>query len=223
MNTYNVLIIDDHPIIIEAYQSAFSKITSKNKSNKFTIANATTIDEALHTIKNNSKSFFNLIFLDIKLPQSTQHNILSGEDLGIEIREQSPESKIIIATTYNDNYRINNIIKNINPEAFLVKNDITPKVLIDAILMVLEDTPYYSKSVLNLLRKQIANDFSLDKIDRQILYELSMGTKMVDIPNVIPLSMGGIERRKRILKSIFDVSKKDDKTLIKVAKEKGFI
>ncbi|MGB1307383.1 MAG: response regulator, partial [Oceanihabitans sp.] len=223
MKSNNILIIDDHPIIIEAYKSALTKITADTNLFDFNIAEAHHIDAAIEIISKNSDSFFDLIFLDIKLPESDKLELHSGEDLGLEIRKMSPKSKIIIATTYNDNYRINNIIKNINPEAFLVKNDITPKVLLDAIVMVLEDSPFYSKSVLNLLRKQIANDISIDKIDRQILYELSIGTKMIDLPNIIPLSIGGIERRKRILKDIFEVPKKDDRTLIKKAKDKGFI
>jgi len=69
----------------------------------------------------------------------------------------------------------------------------------------------------------LANDFVLDKIDRQLLYELSIGTKTKDLPNILPLSMASIEKRKRALKKLFDVTEKGDQSLIKIAKEKGFI
>jgi len=221
MHTYTVLIIDDHPIIADAYKSALLKIASENSTIDFSIEMVTTCDAALEKIR--GKQPIDLIFLDMKLPKSSDGQFLSGEDLGIEIRKQLSDAKIIVATTYNDNYRVNNILKSFNPEGFLIKNDIAPSDLITAIETVVEGTPYYSKTVLKLLRSHMNNDFFLDKIDRQLLYELSIGAKMVDLPKTIPMSIGGIERRKRQLKEIFDIQKESDKVLVELAKDKGFI
>ncbi|WAC01196.1 response regulator transcription factor [Lacinutrix neustonica] len=221
MKAINILIIDDHPIIADAYKSALTKITQEDDTFQFSISEANTIDKAL--LELSKKTPFNLIFLDIKLPKSKDNRFLSGEDLGLEIRRVSPTSKIIVATTYNDNYRLNNILKSINPDGFIIKNDITPNELVNAIETVLDKPPYYSKTVLQLLRKQFANNFNLDKIDRQILFELSKGTKMVDMPNKIPMSIGGIERRKRQLKELFGIVKEEDKILVQMAIEKGFV
>ena len=55
------------------------------------------------------------------------------------------------------------------------------------------------------------------------MYELSRGVKMKDLPDIIPMSMAGLEKRKRHLKVIFNVAQKADRFLILVAKEKGFI
>lgn len=221
MKAINVLIIDDHPIIADAYRSALLKVNNEVKDPEFSITEVNTIDKALFQLS--QKNSFNLIFLDIKLPESKDGVFLSGEDLGIEIRRISPESKIIVATTYNDNYRLNNILKSVNPDGFLIKNDITPDELVYAIENVLDKPPYYSKTILQLLRKQISSNFNLDKIDREILFELSKGTKMIDMPNKIPMSIGGIERRKRQLKEVFGIIKDEDSVLIQMAKEKGFI
>ena len=46
---------------------------------------------------------------------------------------------------------------------------------------------------------------------------------MKDLPNILPLSKAGIEKRKRQLKHIFNVTSLEDKQLLTVAKEKGFI
>lgn len=224
MKPINVLIIDDHPIIADAYKSAMLKISNTNKAYSFNIKVANDIDTAIYELNNSSSNkFFDIIFLDIKLPKSSNGLLLSGEDLGLEIRRITPKSKIIVATTYNDNYRLNNILKSINPDGFLIKNDISSNELVEAIITVIKNPPHYSKTILQLLRKQVTNDFILDKIDRQLLYELSMGTKMGDLPNVIPLSIGGLERRKRQLKEAFNIAKMDDKTLVEIAKQKGFI
>ena len=189
-----------------------------------TIETAQNSDIALQKIDLASKSDgFDIIFLDIKLPPSDDGKILSGEDIGVKINQLLPNSKIIISTTFNDNYRVQSILKSVNPDGFLIKNDVDTDELIEAIKTVIFDPPYYSKSVIKLLRKQISSDFLLDKIDRQLLHELSIGTKMKDLPDVLPMSMAGIEKRKRQLKEIFNVQENEDRELILKAKEKGFI
>ena len=109
------------------------------------------------------------------------------------------------------------------PEGLLIKNDITPLELLETIRIVVNDPPYYSKTVLKLLRDQVINDFILDNYDRKILYELSIGTRMKDLPNILPLSITSIEKRKRKLKRMFNVKKMDDRQLMISAREKGFI
>jgi DNA-binding NarL/FixJ family response regulator len=221
---YKVLLIDDHPIILEVYKIALKEVSLIIENTTFKIETAHNSDEALKKIIFNSKvEGYDIIFLDMKLPPSKDGKILSGEDLGLKINQLLPNSKIIVSTTFNDNYRVQNILKNVNPDGFLIKNDINTEELIEAIQKVISEPPYYSKSVLKLMRKQMSSDYLLDKIDRQLLYELSIGTKMKDLPNIIPKSMAGIENRKRQLKEIFDVQDNEDRELILKAKKKGFI
>ncbi|MFL0087526.1 DNA-binding response regulator, partial [Tenacibaculum maritimum] len=66
-------------------------------------------------------------------------------------------------------------------------------------------------------------DYIIDDLDRKILYELSIGTKMKNLPDVVPLSITAIERRKREIKKMFSISSLDDRDLILTAREKGFI
>ena len=219
-----VLIIDDHPLIRDAYKSALNQVMRENEHIKLQIESASDCDSARDMIKNTwTNSGWELVFLDIRLPASRDKKILSGEDLGEMIRQHHPAAKIIVATTFNDNYRIQNIFKSIDPEGFLIKNDLDPKELVSAITKILKGGVHYSNTVSSLMRKRLLNDISVDKIDRQILYEISMGTKMKDLPNIVPLSIAGIEKRKRILKEIFDVEDQGDKALIMKAREKGFI
>jgi len=222
---YSVLIIDDHPLISNAYQSAFKYISKQNENISFKIDVANNCDSAFEKINYFSinNKCLDIVFLDIKLPPSKCGKILSGEDLGLKINDLLPETKIIVATTFNNNYRIHSIFKNLNPDGFLIKNDITPKELVTTINTIITDPPYYSNTVMQFLRKRISNDLLLDDKDRRILYELSIGTRMKELPNIIPLSIAGIEKRKRNLKQIFNVKSSDDRDLILKAKEKGFI
>jgi DNA-binding NarL/FixJ family response regulator len=224
MNTYHVLIIEDHPLITEAYKKAFSQISSKTPNLNFMISTANTCDAAYLKINEASRQQgLDIVFLDIKLPPSKEGTILSGEDLGLKIIELLPSSKIIVSTTFNDNYRINSIFKSLNPDGFLIKNDLNPKELVLAIESIIEGNSYYSKSVIELMRKLTANDYLIDAIDRKLLYELSKGTKMSQLPDIIPLSVSTLEKRKRVLKEIFDIADKDDRDLFRIAEEKGFI
>jgi DNA-binding NarL/FixJ family response regulator len=224
MNTYHVLIIEDHPLITEAYKKAFSQISSKTPNLNFMISTANTCDAAYLKINEASRQQgLDIVFLDIKLPPSKEGIILSGEDLGLKIIELLPSSKIIVSTTFNDNYRINSIFKSLNPDGFLIKNDLNPKELVLAIESIIEGNSYYSKSVIELMRKLTANDYLIDAIDRKLLYELSKGTKMSQLPDIIPLSVSTLEKRKRVLKEIFDIADKDDRDLFRIAEEKGFI
>lgn len=220
----NVLIIEDHPLIVNAYENALKHISTNNTKLEFNIDIATNCDIAFDKIKEASNSQeIDFIFLDIKLTPSKDGKIICGEDLGIKIKMLLPKVKIIVATTYNDNYRIDSIFKSINPEGFLIKNDLNPKELVLAIKNIIKDVPYYSESVVKLMRKQMSNDIVIDEVDRKILYELSRGTKMSELPQIVPLSISAIEKRKRILKELFNLDKKDDRGLLKIAEEKGFI
>ncbi|MDP2692880.1 MAG: response regulator [bacterium] len=221
---YNILIIDDHPLIAQAYNLALLELKNKEDVD-FIVEICHNCTDGYKAIKDtvSDKKSIDLVFLDISLPPSKDGKILSGEDLGIKFRELLPAAKIIVSTTYSDNYRIHNIIKSVNPEGFLIKNDLDPDELLKAIVAVLDGKLYFTESVLEVLRNNVSSDFVLDSTDRRILYELSIGTKMKDIPNVLPLSIAGIEKRKRNLKVIFNIKKNSDKDLIQLAKKKGFI
>jgi len=219
-----VLIIDDHPLICDSYRNALQQVMKENQHIQMQIESAENCDTAKEKIMNSwTNDSWDLVFLDIRLPASKDRRILSGEDLGELIRENHPLAKIIVATTFNDNYRIQNIFKSLNPEGFLIKNDLDPKELVSAIVKIMQGGVHYSQTVSNLMRIKMHRNINIDKIDRQILFELSLGTKMKDLPNIVPLSIAGIEKRKRILKEIFDVEDQGDKALILKARELGFI
>ena len=52
---YNVLIIEDHPIVIEVYKNAFLQISSKISNVKFNIDTANNCDSAYLKIKEAEK------------------------------------------------------------------------------------------------------------------------------------------------------------------------
>jgi DNA-binding NarL/FixJ family response regulator len=175
------------------------------------------IEESVNSFK------YDIIFLDVQLFPPNEDQPHNGEDLGLLARKLAPESKIVYMSSFSDNYRINSILKSVDPDGYLVKTDIDPKTLEDAIKTIINGTPYYSAKVLEAIRKKMSTDIVLDEKDKKILYHLSIGTKTKDLENHVQLSSSSIENRKRHLKSLFGTENKNDLALILEAKKRGFI
>ena len=220
----NVLIVEDEPLTINSIKRALKQLGILNKSWKFTITSAINCDSAYQEIiKAKNTTLYHLAIVDISIPPSSDKKILSGEDLGIELKKAFPAIKIIVITSLHNNFRLHNIFKSLDPEGFLIKNEIEYKHLLEALVSVLTQASYYSHTILKLMRLHFSNNIVLDYIDRQLLYQLSVGTKSKDLAKFIDLSKSGIERRKRRLKEIFDVENDDDRLLLIRAREQGFV
>ena len=220
----NVLMIDDHKMTLVGYASALTKINEESLKYRFNLTEALSIEAAIRELDERFKYRpLHLVFLDIQLPKHTDIKFQSGEDLGILIREKFPSTKIIVITTFDNNLLIQNLLETINPEGLMIKSDVNPDNFMQAVVDVMEDPPYYSKTVTKFLRKQHGFSFHLDRLDRLIIYHISTGKQTKDLPNYIPLSMPGIERRKKRLKDIFEVEDGNDIDLITRAREEGFL
>lgn len=223
-NTTHVLIIEDEPLIINILIKALDEISESNGCYDFKIKSVVNCDDAKEELDKAVKGTpFDLVLLDINIPSSKDDKIICGEDLGIELKKYFPQIKTVVFTSHNNNYRLNSILKSLNPEGFLIKSDIDFAKLLDALNSVLDDMPYYSKAVLQLMRRHMVNEFTLDSIDRQLLYQLSKGAKMKHLADTIPLSTSAIELRKRNLKELFEVEQGDDRDLLVKAEEHGFL
>ncbi|AXT21153.1 response regulator [Flavobacteriaceae bacterium AU392] len=217
-----ILMVDDHPMIIEGYKNTLQ--ATKAADQELQIDIATNCDLANEMIKSSGGSIpYDMIFFDISLPPSKDGLITSGIDLAKIARQYLPKAKIIILTMFNESYRVHNIIKEINPEGFLIKSDLTSRELADAFQQIQTKPPYYSVTVINFLRASVTTNIQLDDISRKILYLLSQGIKTKSLTNHVGLSMSGIEKRKKQLKLLFSIEDGKDETLLKEAKEKGFI
>ncbi|MDX1718562.1 MAG: response regulator [Salegentibacter mishustinae] len=222
-NIIKVLMVDDHPLIVEGYKNILLELDRPDA--KIIFESADNLRQAYEKIGQSvsSGNIFDVIFLDVNLPEYPAKKIFSGEDLALYIRKVSKGSKIIFLTMLSENFRLYNLVKNVNPEGLLVKSDVGSKDLKIAFQEVLQNKISYSNTVLRLMQKQVTNDFALDQFDRQILYQLSLGIQTKKLPEVIPLSLAAIEKRKRHLKDLFGLDKEGDLILLQKAKQMGFL
>lgn len=222
MQHINILMVDDHPIIIEGYQNTL--MATKKDDQTLLIDTANSCDAANQLMQRASKEKpYDICFFDISLPSSADGSINSGEDLAKIARNLLPNCKIVILTMFNESYRIHNIIKEISPDGFLIKSDLTSSELAEAFQHILNSPPYYSSTVSNFLRKSITSDIYIDDINRKILHLLSQGIKTRSLKDHIDLSMSAIEKRKKQMKLLFSVEDGKDETLLEEARKKGFL
>ena len=221
--TIRILMTDDHPIIIEGYQNTL--LATKKDNQKLIIDIANNCDESVKYMERamDAGKPYHVLFMDISLPPSDDGKFNSGEDLAKYARKIMPDAKIVMLTMFNENYRVHNLIKNIDPEGFLIKSDLTSSELASAFQAVLHNPPFYSGTVNSIVRRSITNDIDLDDVDRKILYLLSQGVRTKSLKDHINMSMSAIEKRKKHLKLLFDVLDGNDETLLDEARRKGFI
>lgn len=218
----NILMVDDHPIIIEGYQNTLMATKKDNQTLIIDTANDCETADLLMRKASREKPY-DVLFFDIRIPPSRDGLLTSGEDLAKLAKQLMPNAKIIILTMFNESYRIHNIIKNINPDGFLIKSDLTSSELAEAFQHILTSPPYYSSTVNQFLNKLIVNEIQIDETNRKILHLLSQGMKTRSLPEYIDLSMSSIEKRKKQLKELFSILDGKDETLIIEARKKGFL
>lgn len=212
-----ILLIDDHQMILEGYQNVLSR---NFESVNLKVDIASNCDLAWNKIKAGT---FEIIFLDINFPVTEESKILSGEELGLKIKKYFPKIKIVILTVLEDSFRLNNILSNINPEGLLLKGETGSRELTRCLEAVISSPPYYGPRISRILHSGIARKYSLDEIDKKMLYQLSLGTKTKDLTEHVNLSLRAVEDRKRKLKEIFGVTGEGNRALLEKARKIGYL
>lgn len=217
--TSNILIVDDHPFIIEGYKNAITRYNPD--SYEFLISQAKDCKSAYEIITNPETVPFDIAFLDISMPAYDEKEIFSGEDIAKLILEYMPNCKIILLTMYTELLKIKTIIRTIQPNGLIIKNDLTFDELLFAFDKVMKSDKYYSQSVQKMLNQSPHNSIEIDEFDKQILFHLSKGTSEEEMPHYIPISINAIGRRKKSLKELLKIKTGSDEDLVKEAKSKG--
>lgn len=218
-NLIKMLIVDDHPAMVEGYKSIFS---FSDWQDKMTIESAYNCEKAFQLITAREATF-DIALLDIILPPFEPENLFSGEDLAMLIKHHIPSCKIIMLTSHADSFTLYNLIKKVNPEGVLVKSDFKPAELLLAFGEVLQGETYYSVTVKQSLKTMYAKEIYLDTCNRRIITLLAKGIKTKNLPQHLNLSISAIDKRKAQIKEIFDIEKGTDEDIIREAKNNGFI
>ena len=217
----NILIVDDHPFIIQGYKNAITRYNPNEF--EFLIEEAKDCKSAYEIITNSETKAFDIAFLDISMPTYEEKGMFSGEDLAKLLMEYMPNCKIILLTMYTELLKIKNLINIINPNGLVIKNDLTFDELLFGFDKVMKNEIYYSQSIQKMIDLAESEAIEIDVFDKQILFHISKGTKTTDIPQYIPISLEAIEKRKQNLKELLNLKEDSDMELVREAKNKGLL
>ncbi|MFN3907657.1 MAG: response regulator [Flavobacterium sp.] len=220
MKTIKILIVDDHDIIRQSYQKTLTLY--KPNEYDFDYVEAGNCLEGYQIITDSEMPPFDFFFCDINMPGYPEKGIKDGIDLAYLMRKTRPECKIMILSMYQKLITLNEVIKDIQPNGLVVKQDLDYKEFIFGFDKMLRGDVYYSTTTIKTLKQNEWADLDLDGFDRQILYYLSKDISLVDLQYHIKLSIPAIQRRIVKMMDMLEVPDKEDlKLLSKIGKEKG--
>jgi DNA-binding NarL/FixJ family response regulator len=221
--SYNILIVDDHPMTVDGYVNLLSNINYNNNQPAF--IKSFNCQDAYNKIHFHLKQNINidLALLDINLPPYPELKINDGTDLASLIRKKNPNCKIVLLSMHGEPLTVDKIIKVINPEGFIAKSDINFELFPVICKRIIDGDIFHSPTIIESQRELFKKNINWDNHDNKILTLICQGVKTVHLPNYIPLSMSAIEKRKANIKEQLLMGKGSDRDLIGMVKKLGLI
>lgn len=220
MTTSNLLLVDDHPMVIDSYINVLS---NHDVATSFTKANSCQDAYLKITERYVSQKAFDAAFLDISLPPYADKQINTGLDLAKLIRSYFPLCKIILLTMHSESVIVNNAMLEINPEGFILKNDIDSNSFKEAYQVIMRGETFYTATIQKVRNEFLAEKLDFDAIDYQILGLLAQKVKTKDMPIQLNLSLSTIEKRKVHIKNVLLKEKGGSQEIVAAAKRIGLL
>lgn len=216
-----ILMIDDHPLILEGYKTTLAQ----NKLGiTLTARTITSLEEGYNLSQNEAElAEYSICFIDRNMPPFLQKDVENGEDLAVLLKATNPDLKIVILTSHDEPILLYELKNRLQPEGILVKSDLDYRSMQDAFQKIVEGQNYYSQVANQGFEtiKKYLNDF--DQTDRRIILLLSQGLRTKTLPESLDLSLSTINTRKKIIKDKLRVPHGDDEAIVKAARRMGLL
>lgn len=219
MTQKKILIVDDHPTMIDGYKS----ILHSNYQYENIMITAAHNCEAAYNCITKIIVPYDIIILDLALPPYESEKLYSGEDLARMIKKLWKDTKIMMITSHTEGFVLYNLIKKLNPEAVLIKSDFKSDEFLNAFTAVINGETYYTNTARQSLKEVGMHNYALDSYDRRIITLLAKGIKTKNIPDHIDLSLSAIDKRKAQIKEFFEIQKGNDEDVIREARKRGLV
>lgn len=205
----HLIIIDDHPMVIEGLKTLLSDDKRVLIKNQF--MNGT------DTLTYLEKSSADIVLLDVNLPD------INGVEMVPKILNIKSNIGIIGLSTYSEPSIINQMIKK-GVKGYLLKN-VTGEELVDAITQVHQGDFYFSSEIQKILADSVTQESGdlpkLTRREKHILTLIAEGKTTNKIAEELFISPLTVETHRRNLMQKLEVS--NAASLIKVAIEKHLI
>ncbi len=207
MDKVKVLVVDDHPMVIEGMKSMLQQIGFVDMTGA-----ASNAYEALEKIKT---TFPDIVITDINMPE------ISGIELTLKIRKEYPSVKVIAMSTFKERSYISQMVQN-GASGYLVKSA-SKEEIEEAILSVYEGKLYMSLDV-NLSSAEKENLISvpiLSSREKEVLILIADGFTNPQIAKKLFLSMHTVDSHRKNLLTKFEVN--NTASLIKLASKYNLV
>ena len=218
-----ILIADDHQLVLQGI------VCSLNEIGDFDLVTTRNCDEAFELIKTNQESTpFQILLTDLSFDNCTEQTKLQGgEELIKVIRNSKIDIKIGVITGHTETNRVYNVISNLNPNAYLLKNKCDATEIGFALQKMLNNEYYYTHEIHQKIMRRNIVQIQMDEVALQILKELPKHAKIANLEGVITKNGGtfvklrSIEAKLANLRTELNANNNTD--LILTAKELGII
>ena len=221
-STLRVLLVSDKIYYLRNYRAAFEKLESSSLDYSFAFTELNAFDTAIDFIKKmDANERYDVVCLQISNPIGIHGQDEDGSTVGVMIRQRFPQAFIILSANFYGTYNYWNLLKQVNPQAIIGDDfDLVSELPIH-LTQALKRPGYICPSMQAAVMKHLTCKIDLDAFEQNLLFELSKGTRMAALPNILNMSISTIEKRKKRLKERFEVEGEDDSVLILKARESG--
>jgi len=207
MDKVKVLVVDDHPMVLEGMKSMLQQIGFVEMTG--TACNAYEALEKIKTI------FPDIVITDINMPE------ISGIELTLKIRKEYPSVKVIAMSTFKERSYISQMVQN-GASGYLVKSA-SKEEIEAAIHSVYEGKLYMSVDVnLSSAEKENLNSVpTLSSREKEVLLLIADGFTNPQIASKLFLSMHTVDSHRKNLLTKFEVN--NTASLIKLASKYNLV
>lgn len=207
MDKIRILVVDDHPMVLEGMRSMLAQISFVELTG--TAVNAY---DAIEQIKQKEPD---IVITDINMPE------VSGIELAAKIKKEFPEVKVIAMSTFKERSYISQMIQQ-GASGYLVKSA-SKEEIEEAILSVYEGRLYMSFDInMTLAEKhEIKNLPILSSREKEVLQLIADGLTNPQIAEKLFLSMHTVDSHRKNLLTKFGVN--NTAGLIKLAAKNNLV
>ena len=202
----NILVVDDHSMVIEGMKAILSKISSVTLA-----ATACNAFEAIAALRNHP---IDVAFLDINMPD------ISGIELCAKIKKEFPAVHVLALSTFKQRSYVTQMIGN-GAAGYLVKSAGREEIE-DAIQSVLAGKMYFSNEIGNAPESINENQApTLTKREKEIMQLIAEGKTSNEIASQLFLSAYTVDTHRKNLLTKFEVN--NTALLITMASKYGIV
>lgn len=218
-----ILIVDDHQLIIEGILSYLKDIDNLE------VTTSNCCEDAYYLIKNaaNEKPF-QILFTDLSFDNTTLNSVIkSGEDLINKLKQENIAIKTGVITGHSETNRVYNVIRNLNPDAYILKGKCSTSELSFAIQKMLNNEIFYTHEIHQKLLKRTMIEIQMDEVAIQILKELPNHSKISNLEGVIKKPDGTLIKirtiENKLAKLRVDLNANNNTDLVLKARDLGVL